>query len=103
MSIELPPSVGGGTCPAPTPDWQASLECCPPPFENFLSMAGYCIVAITCMHSAHRDYYFFADWAISATTIAALLAVVCIILAACLFTLLKMYRNEINKHSLTSK
>ena len=40
-------------------------------------------------------------WAISATTIAALLAVVCIILVACLFTLLKMYRNGMiqNRHS----
>ena len=41
----------------------------------------------------------FSAWAISATTIAALLAVVCIILAACLFTLLRMYRNGINRHS----
>ena len=32
-------------------------------------------------------------------TIAALLAVVCIILAACLFTLLRMYHNGINRHS----
>jgi hypothetical protein len=41
----------------------------------------------------------FIAWAISATTIAALLAVVCIIIAACLFTLLKMYHNGMNKHS----
>ena len=27
MPIELPPLVGGGTCPAPTPDW---LVRCPP-------------------------------------------------------------------------
>ena len=41
-----------------------------------------------------------ADWAISSTTIAVLLAIVCvIILAACSFMLLKMYHNGMNGDS----
>jgi hypothetical protein len=40
-----------------------------------------------------------AVWAISSTTVAALLAVVCIILAACLFILLKMYHNGTDRLS----
>ena len=54
---------------------------------------------IYCLHS--NDYILlFAAWAISFTAIAALLAVVCMILAAGLFnfTLLKMYCNGMNRH-----
>ena len=54
-----------------------------------------------CMLSACNDNFFTA-WAISATTIAALLAILCVILAAYSFTMLKKYHcdNGINlRHS----
>jgi hypothetical protein len=60
-----------------------------------LSLLHVCILHIATMITI----IIFAAWTISATTIAALLAVVCIILAACLFTLLKMYHNGMNGHS----